>query len=294
MKSLIHIRDPDEAAGFYDKCIGASPNGLIYALSWYLNIICPDWEILATEDHTAVMPLPVSKSLGRTLLRQPYFAWQLGVFSTKIPSPEVTLHFIRSSPPAYRLRGLCMSKFNIVPSGLARYLNSAELDLIRPYSVIRSRYGPAMEKRLELAADHSLSYDKNVSVHDMLMFAYRLDKFSRPRLNPQKISSLRMIATNAIHHRYGQIGAAYDSHNNLCATVLFLIFKGHASILYASACSEGLASGAIEFIIDRFIELNAEENLVLCIDNPSERKLMDILKSCGSGISAFPCLRRID
>ena len=293
MKPLIHIQDPEEAAGYYDKCIGASPNGLIYALSWYLNITCPGWEILVSEDHSTVMPLPVSRSLGRNILKQPDYTYQLGVFSTRIPSPEVIQHFIRSIPEGYRLRRLCMSKFNIIPSGRARYLNSTELDLISPYKVIHSKFGASMLKRLDLSVERALSYVINISVHEMLMFAYRLDRFNRQRLKSRDISTLRMIASNAIRYRSAQIGAAYDSFNNLCATVIFLIYKGKASILHAAASSEGIAAGGIEYIIDRFIESNAEENMVLCVDNPSDRLLMDILKSCGSGISNFPCLRSL-
>ena len=294
MKPLIHIRNPAESAGYYDTCISASPNGLVYAISWYMDIVCPDWEILATGDYSAVMPLPVTRSLGRVILRQPDYAWQLGIFSTRIPSPEVIRHFLHSIPSGYRLKKLCLSKFNIVPSDKARFQNSAELDLIRPYGVIRSRFGPSMKTRLDLAAENSLSYVANVSVHDMLMFAYKLDRFNRHRLNPGEISKLRLIATNAIRFRAGQIGAAYDSHNNLCATILFITFRGRASILHASASSEGMASGGIEYLIDRFIEMNAEQNLVLCVDNPSDRNLMNILKSCGSGISQYPCINRIN
>jgi hypothetical protein len=291
LKPLIHIKDPEKAAGFYDNCINNSPNGLIYAQSWYLNIVSPEWEILAAEDHSAVMPLPLIKSLGRKIIRQPDFAWQLGIFSTQVPSPEIIRHFIQSIPKSYRLRRLCLSKLNIVESSSARFLNSAELDLIRPYRHIQSNYGPSMQKQLSLAADHSISYVGNISVHDMLMFAYKLDKFHKQGLKPREISILRLIITNSIRFRAGQIGAAYDKHNNLCATVVFLINKGRASILHAAASNEGLAAGAIEYIIDRFIETNAEKNLVLCVDNPAERKLMDILKCCGSGISNFPCLK---
>lgn len=293
MKPLIHIQDPAESAGFYDKCISASPNGLVYALSWYLDIVCPDWEILATEDHTAVMPLPVFRSFGRKILKQPEYAWQLGVFSTRIPSPEVIRHFIRSIPSGYRLRKLCLNKFNVIQTSRIRSQNTAELDLIRPYRTIRSRFGPLLKNRLETAAARSLSYVNNISVHDMLMFAYKLDRFNRHRPNPHEISILRLIATNAIRYRSGQIGAAYDSHNNLIATVLFLVFRGRVSMLYAAASSEGVAHGGIEYIIDRFIEMNAEENLVLCVDNPSGTKLMDVLSGYGSGISNFPCLRNI-
>ena len=74
---------------------------------------------------------------------------------------------------------------------------------------------------------------------------------------------------------------------------MFLIFKGRTSILHAAASNEGLASGGIEYIIDRYIESNAQENIVLCVDNPSDRKLIDILKNCGSCISTFPCLKSI-
>ena len=293
MKPLIHIRDPEEATGFYDKCIGNSPNGLIYALSWYQNIVCPDWEILCTEDHSTVMPLPVSRSLGRKILRQPEFSWQLGVFSTRVPSPELIQHFLRSIPEGYRLRKLCLSKFNILPSARTRFQNSTELDLIRPYNKIRSTFGPFMQKRLAIADDHSISFVKNVSINDWLMFAYRLDRFNRHRLKPREISLLRLIVSNAIRFRSGQVGAAYDSRNNLCATVMFLEFKGRASILHAAASNEGLASGGIEYIIDRYIAANAEENLVLCVDNPSDGKLMEILKNCGSGISTFPCIKSL-
>jgi hypothetical protein len=125
------------------------------------------------------------------------------------------------------------------------------------------------------------------------MFAYKLDRFNRHRLNPQEISMLRLIAVNSIRYRSGQIGAAYDSHNNLCATVFFLIFRGRACILHAAASSEGLAAGGIEYVISRFIDMNAEENLVLCVDNPSDRKLMEIMKGSGAGISHYPCLRKL-
>ena len=127
----------------------------------------------------------------------------------------------------------------------------------------------------------------------MLMFAFRLDKFNRTRLKPRDISLLRLIASNAIRLRSGQISAAYDAHNNLCATILFLKFKGRACILHAAASVEGLENGGIEFIIDHFIHDHAEENLVLCVDNPEEGQLMEILESCGSGLSTYPCLRHM-
>lgn len=293
MKPLIHIQDPEQATDYYDKCIGSSPNGLACALSWYMNIVSPEWELLVTEDRTSVMPLPVVKKLNRKVLRQPEYAWQLGIFSSGVPSPELVRHFLNSIPEAYRLKKLCLNKYNPLPGGQARYLNTTELDLIRSYRILSSRYGPSMKENLKTAGNSGLSYISNISVHDMLMFAYRLDRLNRTRLKPKDISLLRLISTNAIRYRVGQVGAAYDVHNNLIATVLFMVFNGRASVLHASASSEGLTTGGIEFIIDRFIRSRSEENMVLCIDNPNDKKLMEILKSCGAGMSQFPCLKHL-
>jgi len=35
----------------WDKVITNSQNGLVYALSWYLNIVTPGWEALIEDDY---------------------------------------------------------------------------------------------------------------------------------------------------------------------------------------------------------------------------------------------------
>ena len=293
MNAINHILIPGEAAEDYDRCITASPNGTIYALSWYLDITCPDWELLANPDYSTVMPLPVYRSMGRKMLRQPDFAHHLGVFSTSIPDPETVYRYLQSIPGNYKFRKLCLNKFNIVTKKNARIHNAAELDLISPYKQTRARFSRVIQNRLNLAKENSISFVSNISVNDLLMFSYRLDKLNRQKLKPNQISTLRLIASNAIRYRSAQLASAYDRTNNLCAVMLFLIFNGRASILHAAANAEGVETGAIEFIIDHFIRKNSEENLVLSIDNPGNKYLMETLQHFGSGISEYPCLKQI-
>lgn len=292
MKLIKHILVPGEATEDYNRCIGASPNGTIYALSWYMDIICPDWELLATGDYSTVMPLPVFRSMGRKILRQPEYAFQLGVFSTSIPDPETVYQFLKAIPGNYRLHKICLNKFNIVRKNNARVHNAAELDLISPYRQTRKRFSRIIQDRLRLAAENSLSYVSNTSVNELVMFSYRLDKLNRQKLKPRQISVLRLIASNAIRYRSAQLASAYDRTNSLCAVILFLIFNGRASILHAAANAEGMETGAIEFIIDHFIRKHSEQNLVLSVDNPDDKYLMETLQHFGSGISDYPCLKQ--
>lgn len=293
MNTIDHILIPEESLEDYDRCITASPNGTIYALSWYLDIICPDWELLTNEDFSTVMPLPVFRIMGRKAIRQPDFAFQLGIFSTNTADPETVSQYLKAIPENYRLRKLCLNKFNIVAKNIARIQNAAELDLISPYKQTRSRYSRKIQERLDMAGENSLSFVGNTAVNDLIMFSYRLDKLNKPKLKANQIPTLRMIASNAIRYRSAQIASVYDRANNICAVILFLIFNGRASILHAAANAEGMRTGAIEFIIDQFIRGKSEQNLILSVDNPDDKYMMDTLKDFGSGISDYPCLKQL-
>ncbi|WP_375559331.1 hypothetical protein ACE193_16540 [Bernardetia sp. OM2101] len=71
----------------WDKCISLSKENIIYAFSWYLDCVSPNWEGFILEDenneYIAVMPLPVKKKYRIQFLQVPLFAQQLGVFSTQ-------------------------------------------------------------------------------------------------------------------------------------------------------------------------------------------------------------------
>ena len=65
----------------WDACIAASENGLVYAYSWYLDVVHPEWEALVMDDYAAVMPLTGGRKFGVEYLFQPFFVQQLGAFS---------------------------------------------------------------------------------------------------------------------------------------------------------------------------------------------------------------------
>ena len=64
----------------WDKCIIGSVNGSVYAKSWYLDIVCEQWDALVLNDYEAVIPLPKRKKWGLTYIYQPLMCQQLGVF----------------------------------------------------------------------------------------------------------------------------------------------------------------------------------------------------------------------
>ena len=65
----------------WDSAIENAENGLVYALSWYLDIVSPNWDALVVGDYEQVMPVTHKRKYGIKYLIQPPFCQQLGFFS---------------------------------------------------------------------------------------------------------------------------------------------------------------------------------------------------------------------
>ena len=76
-----HLRHNEVDKKKWDDCIDNAFNGIIYAYSWYLDIVCPTWDALIEDDYEKVMPLTHNNKLGISYLYPPLFTQQLGVFS---------------------------------------------------------------------------------------------------------------------------------------------------------------------------------------------------------------------
>ena len=81
----------------WDSCVVDSNNALIYAYSWYLDIVSPNWVALIKGDYKVVFPLPAKKKLGVSYISQPLFTQQLGLFSSEISNNVDTFLHIYSS-----------------------------------------------------------------------------------------------------------------------------------------------------------------------------------------------------
>ena len=95
---ILHLRHNQIDRIKWDATIAQSLCDLPYAYSWYLDVVCPMWEALATEDYAYVMPLPLKKKWGISYLIHPIWVQQLGVFSAQEVTTEIFSAFRRRIP----------------------------------------------------------------------------------------------------------------------------------------------------------------------------------------------------
>ncbi len=93
----------------WNALIDASLHAVVYAKSWYLDCVSPHWQALvvvdsaldsvpqsfSSPDYRVVMPLPVRKKWGMSVVQQPLYCQYLGMFSKEEVSEAELAHFLK-------------------------------------------------------------------------------------------------------------------------------------------------------------------------------------------------------
>jgi hypothetical protein len=96
--NIKHFKNKEIDLDRWDEAISQSDNQLVYAYSWYLDIVSPNWEALIGDDYAYVMPLTVKTRYKIPYLVQPIITQQLGIFSKKIITENIVEEFIKEIP----------------------------------------------------------------------------------------------------------------------------------------------------------------------------------------------------
>ena len=135
-----------------------SDSGLVYAQSWYLDIVHLEWSAMVLGDYEAVMPITGGKKFGVNYLFQPFFVQQLGVFSSQEITAEVLQDFLNAIPQKYRFAEIRLNEGNVFEKPLQGidFHRNIVLDLNKDYDTIRANYHTNTKRNLSKAESHDL------------------------------------------------------------------------------------------------------------------------------------------
>lgn len=58
----------------WDKAVKNSDFSIVYAMSWYLDVVASGWSALVEDDYKTLMPLVSNSKMGIKYLYQPLFS----------------------------------------------------------------------------------------------------------------------------------------------------------------------------------------------------------------------------
>ena len=276
----------------WDELIYSSFNGTVYACSWFLDIVAPDWCALVEGDYEVVMALPTRKKYGISYIFLPAFCQQLGVVGRQLIDAEKVHAFIRNIPSRYSYIETNLNIFNQnhQKDVIGRINQNFELDLIQGYPSISGNYSKNQKKNLKIAQKNKISIAESLNSHEFLSF-YEKNLLVGIRASAESLGVLRKIITQSQKHSMSKLLAAYDQTNNLVAVAFILQFKDRSILLASASNQEGRETSSMYALIDAHIRKHSGSNLILDFEGSNIESIAYFFGGFGAVASTYLTLR---
>ncbi len=290
MLKLVHHNEIDKQK--WDRCIYYAFNSKVYAYSWYLDVVAPEWSALVWKDYYAVMPLFLQKKWGITYCAQPHFTQQLGIFTPMLLSPELINIFIRELKNVAKLSQINLNQNNLFKTktkGISLKINH-ELDLILPHEQLYKNYSKNTKRNIKKAQKNRISVLKTQKPEPIIEL-FRTNKGQEVKhWKEAEYNMLKRLIYRALQLNQVEIWCAYTEDNSLCAGAFFLRNHRRHVFLFSGANQTAKDTGAMSYLIDTYIKTHCEEARILDFEGSQNPNLARFYRSFGAQTIHYPHL----
>lgn len=274
----------------WDDCINKSFNGNVYALSWYLDIVHPNWNALIENDYERVMPLTNSKKFGLSYMFQPFFVQQLGVFSTSQLSQEDVANFIKAIPQQYLLTQYRLNSYNKVDydSDIIAKHRNVELDLIYDYQYLYNNYNNNTKRNLAKAEAAGLSINNNINP-EIIISLFRNNRGKDVKhWKDKEYNRLLELINIAISQECCFTIGINDLDNNTIAGAVFMHSHDRIIFLFSGSDEAHKDKHALTMLLDNVIREFSETQYTLDFEGSDNDGLARFYKGFGGAEVFYP------
>ncbi len=253
--TIRHLKHKDIDKTAWDHAIAQSSNTLVYAESWFLDIVSPGWEALVSADYSYVMPLPVKRKFGLPYLVQPDHTQQLGVFSNKEIDENIVEEFVRKIP--YYSYELHLNEGNHYEKANRRV--NMLLDLNKDFSELERAFSKNCKRNIKTALSKNLSIDKTLSYIEFLKFY----DYTETDYNKTNIVIAEKLLEEGIASDRMEIYSVRNPENEVISALFFIKSSNRIINMLPVSNEEGRKSSAMFFLIMQVIKSFSGRELTL-------------------------------
>jgi len=274
----------------WDRCIDDSVNARIYAYSWYLDIVSPEWSALILDDYQAVFPITSGNKMGIKYCYQAPFTQQLGMFSPLLHTPQMLDSFLKKLSESFPLIQINLNSYNktsVYKETISSKINH-ELDLIASYDNIRKSYSKNLKRNIKKAQKTDLTIFENLKP-EAVIDLFRANKGKEIKgLSDNDYQKLNHLIYKALSINKVEVWGIYTPENNLCAAAVLMKDHKRFTFLFSATNQEAKDTGAMPFLIDSFIQQHSEEKKIFDFEGSNDENLARFYKSFGSAVVHYP------
>lgn len=280
---ITHLSHNEIDKSKWDDCIRKSLNGIVYAYSWYLDLICPGWDALVENDYESVFPLTKNKKYGIEYLYPPFFTQQLGLFSKNKITQEKLNQFLKSIPGTFRFMEINLNTENNfeTPGFIQKKNLTHHLNLKNLYPGIHKTYNENLKRNLKKASHADQQIVKDADPGKIVkLFRENRGKNIRKLKTKNYDTLLKIIETASKKNSVKIYGVIFQ--NNLIAGAFFIESNGKTIFIFSGSNEEAKEKLSMPLLIDAFIKDHSEKNLVLDFEGSNDTNLARFYKSFGA------------
>ena len=274
----------------WDDCIAKSFNGSVYAWSWYLDIVHPDWEALIENDYERVMPLTPSRKFLLSYMFQPFFVQQLGVYSQSTLNADDVERFVRAIPAKYKIVRYRLNEFNKVDYELGIYEphRNVVLDLIYDYQSLCNNYNNNTKRNLIKANSAGLTIDKDVKAETIIkLFAENRGR-DVEHWKEKEYKRLLDLVDTAIYHECCFVCGVNDIEGRTIAGGIFMCSHDRIIFLFSGSDESYKNKHALTFMLDNMIREFSESKYIFDFEGSDNDGLFRFYKGFGGKEVYYP------
>lgn len=268
----------------WDKCITDSVNRLVYAYSWYLDIVSPEWDALIENNYESVFPLTANRKFGINYIYQPYFTQQLGIFSRNLLSEALVDRFLQAIPRKFNFVEIHLNTLNKVDTSRYNCMErlNHELDLINSYEGIFANYDQNTRRNIKKAQKEDLILRRKVDPDELItLFRENYGK-KEVRLQYRQYDTLRRLINYCMKNTFSTITGVFLADGTICAGAFFLKDEARVIFQFAASDSKARENGAMFLLVDSFIRENAGQPFILDFEGSNDKNVARFYKGFGA------------
>lgn len=274
----------------WDGCIKNSENGVIYALSIYLDSMADNWSGIVMGDYEAVMPVPWRKKWGIRYTYDVPFIQQLGWFcQSNNCNVEQLLHrlfkFVRYGSYSFNFYNK-LNNNNLISN------NNFLINLAAPYTHIQSHYKTDAVNNLKKASRNNLIIQP--CGIDVAIKMYKNEY--QPRLLNTKEKDYQHFAAlcNALEEQQMVFGRQVfdEAQNQILSTGLFLRDNRRIYNLMNTTTEQGKLKSANHVLIDSVLKEFAGTGLLFDFEGSDIPGIKQFYEKFGAINQPYPRLQK--
>lgn len=268
----------------WDECVEHCPDGLVYAWSWYLDVVHPDWEALVEDDYESVMPLASGRKFGIDYLFQPFFTQKFGVFGKNEVSEDKIEEFLKAIPAKFKF-----ADFRI--AGIAGIHRNIELSLDQEYSVLAENYHSNTKRNLAKAKKENLEIAENAEPSVIIDLFRKNRGAGITKWGDAEYDRLLKLVKVAKQHGKCLVLGVKNADNQIAAGAFFMTSHNKIVFLFSGADESNKDSHALTFLIDNVIERFSGNHKILDFEGSDNDGLARFYKGFGGIETTYQGIR---